>query len=57
MKRTGVPLLILQGDSWIKQMTPMSVIQRDVEEFITNVVARKSKKKRVRRKEGLEQGA
>ncbi|MBU4175908.1 MAG: 2-hydroxyacyl-CoA dehydratase family protein [Actinobacteria bacterium] len=58
MKRTGVPLLILQGDSWMKQMTPMSVIQRDIDEFITNVVARKGKRKRrPRRREGQEQDA
>ena len=58
MKRTGIPLLNLQGDSWMKQMTPMSVIQRDVDEFVTNVVARKKKRKRkTRQREGQEQDA
>jgi len=41
MRRTGIPLLILQGDSWIKKMTPISVVQEQIEQFVTNVVARK----------------
>jgi len=41
----------LQGDSWIRRMTPMSVIQQEIEEFIKNVVARKSTgRRKVRRR-------
>ena len=43
MKRTGIPMLILQGDAWIKRMTPMSVIQGEIDEFIRNVVTRKKR--------------
>ncbi len=50
MKRAGLPLLILQGDSWIKRMTPMSVIQQEIDEFVKNVVAKKGTKKRRPRK-------
>jgi len=45
-KRTGLPLLILQGDSWMKRMTPMSVLQQEIDEFVRNVVAKKSLKPR-----------
>lgn len=38
MKREKVPTLILQGDSWIKRMTPISVLQELIEEFVKNVV-------------------
>ncbi len=41
-KRAGVPTLVLQGDSWIKRMTPMSVLQEEISSFIDNVVARKT---------------
>ena len=41
MKRTGIPMLVLQGDAWIKRMTPMSVVQDEINEFIRNVVTRK----------------
>lgn len=41
MKRTGIPMLVLQGDAWIKRMTPMSVIQDEIDEFMRNVVTRK----------------
>ncbi len=50
MNQLGLPLLILQGDSWIKKMTPISVIQQEIDEFIKNVVARKTTKKRELRK-------
>ncbi|MCJ7610359.1 2-hydroxyacyl-CoA dehydratase family protein [Candidatus Bathyarchaeota archaeon] len=43
MKRTGIPMLVLQGDAWIKRMTPMSVIQDEIDEFIRNVVTRKKR--------------
>jgi len=38
MKRSKVPTLILQGDSWIRRMTPMSALQESIEEFVKNVV-------------------
>ena len=40
-RRAGVPTLCLQGDSWIKRMTPMSVLQEEISSFVDNVVARK----------------
>ncbi len=48
-EKTGVPTLRLQGDSWVGSMTPMSVIQAEVEQFINNVV---NKKRRRRKKSG-----
>ncbi len=50
MRRAGLPLLVLQGDSWIKRMTPMSVLQQDMEEFIKNVVTAKGGGRRKVRK-------
>jgi len=38
MKRAGIPTLILQGDAWIKRMTPMSALQETMQEFVTNVL-------------------
>lgn len=50
-KRIGLPMLILQGDSWIRRMTPMSVLQHQIDEFIQTVVADRDKpKRRVRRR-------
>lgn len=50
-KRTGTPILILQGDSWIKTMTPMSALQEQIDEFVKTVVNEKGKKKhKIRRK-------
>lgn len=46
LKQMGIPLLVLQGDSWIKRMTPMSTIQQEIDEFIKNVVASKSAPRR-----------
>jgi len=40
MKRERIPTLILQGDSWIRRMTPMSALQEYIEEFVKNVVKR-----------------
>ncbi len=53
MKRAGIPLLILHGDSWMKTTTPISVIQENIEEFLSSVVLNKNKKvkRRVRRRE------
>ncbi len=41
MKRSKIPMLALQGDSWIRRMTPISVLQEQVSEFVDNVVARR----------------
>jgi len=49
-KRMNLPLLTLQGDSWLRTMTPITVIQEEIEEFIQNVVDKKSKTKRKVRK-------
>ena len=40
-KRAGVPTLCLQGDSWIRRMTPISVLQEEISSFVDNVVDRK----------------
>lgn len=38
IERTGVPVLRLQGDSWIGKMTPMSSILDEMSLFLNNVV-------------------
>lgn len=48
LKRTGVPTLGLQGDSWIRSMTPMKVIQEEIEQFVNNVINKGSRRKRRR---------
>ncbi len=42
-KRTGTPVLCLQGDSWIRRMTPTSVLQEEISSFVDNVVARRKR--------------
>jgi len=42
MKRLGIPVLVLQGDGWMKRITPISVIQQQIDEFVQNVIASKS---------------
>ncbi len=49
-KRLGVPVMALQGDSWMKTMTPTSVMQEEIASFIDNVVVGRSKPKRPRPK-------
>ena len=41
MEQTGAPVLCLQGDCWIRRMTPTSVLQEEIGSFVDNVVARK----------------
>ena len=41
-RRLGIPLLVLQGDSWIKRMTPIGVLQQEIDEFVKNVVLHKA---------------
>ncbi len=51
MKQAGVPLLTLHGDSWMKTVTPITVIQKEMQEFIGNLVlSRKRTRRRVRRR-------
>lgn len=55
--RIGLPLLVLQGDAWIKRMTPMSVIQNEIDEFIKNVAARgDAPKRRVKKRRRADSG-
>ncbi|WP_287155086.1 2-hydroxyacyl-CoA dehydratase family protein [Candidatus Solincola tengchongensis] len=44
MKRAGIPTLVLQGDSWIRRMTPIETLQELIEEFVDNVVRRKGRR-------------
>ncbi len=37
-RTAGVPTLCLQGDSWIRRMTPMAVIQEELTAFVDNVM-------------------
>ncbi|OFW56704.1 MAG: hypothetical protein A2W01_02845 [Candidatus Solincola sediminis] len=41
MKRSKLPTLMLQGDSWIRRMTPMSVLDQQIDEFVSTVVKNK----------------
>lgn len=51
MKRAGLPTLILHGDSWMKTTTPMSALQREIDEFIeSTVIGQGDTKKTVRRR-------
>ncbi len=45
-KRTGVPVLCLTGDSWIRRMTPTSVLQEELSAFVDNVVVKKKARRR-----------
>ena len=42
--------MALQGDSWMKTMTPTSVLQEEIASFIDNVVVGSAKPKRPRPK-------
>ncbi len=42
-KRLGLPILVLQGDSWLKNMTPIGAIQQQIEEFVTHALSRKKR--------------
>jgi benzoyl-CoA reductase/2-hydroxyglutaryl-CoA dehydratase subunit BcrC/BadD/HgdB len=45
LKRTGIPVLGLQGDSWIRTATPITAIQKDIEQFIDIIVVKQSRGK------------
>ena len=44
LKRAGIPTLILQGDSWIRRMTPIETLQELIEEFVNNVVRKRRRR-------------
>ncbi len=46
VRRTGVPVLCLTGDSWIRRMTPTGVLQEELSSFVDNVVAKKKARRR-----------
>ena len=45
MERANMPTLCLQGDAWLSGVTPMSILQADIDEFIKTVVLKKKKKR------------
>ncbi|MBC7248334.1 MAG: 2-hydroxyacyl-CoA dehydratase [Actinobacteria bacterium] len=44
LKRAGIPTLVLQGDSWIRRMTPIETLQELIEEFVNNVVRKRRRR-------------
>jgi len=42
MKRKKLPTLMLQGDSWIRRMLPMSALDEQVDEFVNTVVNKRT---------------
>ena len=48
MRRTGVPVLTLQGDSWNGRLTPISVLQEEIGTFVDRVVAHKKRRRKGR---------
>jgi benzoyl-CoA reductase/2-hydroxyglutaryl-CoA dehydratase subunit BcrC/BadD/HgdB len=50
--RTGVPVLCLQGDSWMRRITPMAVLQEEIASFVDNVVSRRKRNRPGRRTKG-----
>lgn len=57
MKREGVPTLCLQGDSWARTITPVGVLQKEIEQFVDNVVSKKKKRRpRARKKRAAASG-
>lgn len=45
-RQAGVPTLCLQGDTWIRRTTPMSVLQEEISTFVDNVVVGTARKRR-----------
>ncbi len=41
MKRKKIPTLMLQGDAWLRGMTPMTALEDQIDEFVRNVVMKK----------------
>jgi benzoyl-CoA reductase subunit B len=42
MRQYRMPTLTLQGDSWLKKMTPISALQEEIEEFVNTVVKQRT---------------
>jgi len=42
MKRRKIPTLMLQGDSWIRRMLPMSAMDEQIDEFVRTVVKKRT---------------
>ncbi len=51
-RRAAVPTLCLQGDSWIRRMTPISVLQEEISRFVDTVVAPSGRRRRAARRRG-----
>lgn len=49
-KRAGIPTLLLHGDSWLPTTTPISAVQQAIDEFVGNVVGKRSRPRRRLRK-------
>ncbi len=43
MKRKKLPTLMLQGDAWLRGMTPMSALEDQIDEFVNNVVTKRKR--------------
>jgi hypothetical protein len=48
IKELGADSLALEGDSWNRRMTPMSMLTDRIDEFVDNVVTKKQRRVRVR---------
>jgi benzoyl-CoA reductase/2-hydroxyglutaryl-CoA dehydratase subunit BcrC/BadD/HgdB len=44
MRRTGIPVLGLQGDSWNRRITPPSALRDEIRSFVDTVVQRKRRR-------------
>lgn len=49
-ERTGIPILRMQGDAWMRTMTPTSVIQEEIGSFVDQLVDRRPPRPRPRRR-------
>jgi len=49
-RRTGVPVLTLQGDSWNRRITPVESLQQEIGTFVNTVVAPRQRSGRRRRR-------
>ncbi len=46
MNSKGIPVLRLDGDAWNRRITPVSVLQEMILDFVQNVVAKKRRRRR-----------
>jgi len=49
---SGIPTLNLQGDAWLSRVTPISVIQSEIDSFVRNVIRNKGERRKIRRRKG-----